>query len=297
MLAASLALLALSAAPADPAAALAAARRGVEAKKPEEVLFALDGLGALPEKEAEEAAGHLAKAAELSLAQKDGILALQLCQMALRRKASHPDALSACATAAQSQSQFDPAERYVAELREKHPSDPRGPLLAARLAAAQGEWEKVRVAAKAVPKGAGKAEAQKLLAKAEKELAELANALTQDAELTRRLEEATVKAKAMGGTTIGGLPGMVATGGVVVYRTEWCGVCKRAEAWLAEQKVPFTSRDLEAEPGATLELAAKAAAKGINPSGVPVIDVNGDLMVGFSEPVLAKKLKKAGLLR
>src|SRR5688572_26541955 len=96
----------------DPATALQTAKKAVDAKKPEEVLFALDGLGELPPAQAEQAAGLLAKAAQLSQDQKDGLLALQLCQMSLRRKAELADALVVCATASWEASQFDPAEAY-----------------------------------------------------------------------------------------------------------------------------------------------------------------------------------------
>src|SRR5690606_23743383 len=77
---------------------------------------------------------------------------------------------------------------------------------------------------------------------------------------------------------------------VVVYTTSWCGVCKRTKAFLTAQGVPFVERDVERDDGAEEELAAKAAARGLRPQGVPVIDVAGELMMGFDQEALLSLL-------
>jgi glutaredoxin len=82
---------------------------------------------------------------------------------------------------------------------------------------------------------------------------------------------------------------------VVVYSTTWCGVCKSAKAWLRQQGIPFVERDVEKDPGASNELASKATAAGVRPSGVPVIDVAGELMVGFDAGALSALVEKKGL--
>ncbi len=82
---------------------------------------------------------------------------------------------------------------------------------------------------------------------------------------------------------------------VTVYSTTWCGVCRKAKTWLKSSGVPYVERDVENDAGASDELAGKAAAAGVRPSGVPVIDVAGELMMGFDAAGLERLLKKQGL--
>ncbi len=82
---------------------------------------------------------------------------------------------------------------------------------------------------------------------------------------------------------------------VTVYSTAWCGVCRKAKAWLKASGVPYVERDVESDAGASDELAGKASAAGLRPSGVPVIDVAGELMMGFDAGGLERLLRKQGL--
>ena len=86
------------ASPAVAASPLTEAKRQLTARKPEEVLFALDGktfTGA----EQHEAAQLLAQAARMSLAAKDPLFALQLAQRSLGRDAKNVEALEVGARA------------------------------------------------------------------------------------------------------------------------------------------------------------------------------------------------------
>lgn len=78
-------------------------------------------------------------------------------------------------------------------------------------------------------------------------------------------------------------PAQVATahGDVIVYKTAWCGVCKKLEGYLARKGVAYTAKDIEKDASAAAELQAKASAKGLRTGSVPVIDVKGELLVGF----------------
>ncbi len=82
---------------------------------------------------------------------------------------------------------------------------------------------------------------------------------------------------------------------VTVYSTTWCGVCKQAKKWLKARGIPFVERDVEKDPGAADELSSKAAQAGVRPGGVPVIDVAGELMMGFDQAALEQLLAKKGL--
>lgn len=72
-----------------------------------------------------------------------------------------------------------------------------------------------------------------------------------------------------------------APGEVIVYKTAWCGVCKQLEGYLNRKGVAYAAKDIEKDAAAAAELAAKAKAKGVRTNSVPVIDVGGELIVGF----------------
>ena len=70
-------------------------------------------------------------------------------------------------------------------------------------------------------------------------------------------------------------------GGVVLYATAWCPACKAARRWLTDNKVPFVEKDVEKDPAAAEELMQRARAAGLSTSGVPVLDIRGNLIQGF----------------
>ena len=80
------------------------------------------------------------------------------------------------------------------------------------------------------------------------------------------------------------------SGEIVVYKTEWCGVCKKLTAYLDRKGIAYVAKDIEKDPAAAGELQHKARAKGIPTGSVPVIDVRGELMVGFDRARLEKML-------
>ncbi len=77
---------------------------------------------------------------------------------------------------------------------------------------------------------------------------------------------------------------------VVLYSTSWCGACRSARDYLTKKGIPFIEKDIEKDPAAAAELLSKAKAAGISTSGVPVLDVKGTLMQGFSPQQLNKLL-------
>ncbi|MCB9653872.1 MAG: hypothetical protein H6729_07050 [Deltaproteobacteria bacterium] len=83
---------------------------------------------------------------------------------------------------------------------------------------------------------------------------------------------------------------------VIVYSASWCGVCRQAKRALERWHVPFEEKDVEASRKAASELAAKAQARGVRPSGVPVIDVAGELLLGFDERALHDALERQNLI-
>jgi glutaredoxin len=77
---------------------------------------------------------------------------------------------------------------------------------------------------------------------------------------------------------------------VIIYGTSWCGACKQAKEFLAGRRIPYIEKDVERDPRAAAELAAKAAQAGISADRVPIIDVRGRILVGFDAARLATLL-------
>ncbi len=97
---------------------------------------------------------------------------------------------------------------------------------------------------------------------------------------------------ALPGQGMGSMGAVVAAvGKVVLYSRPGCGACDRVRAYLKQRGVQFEEKNIQADAAAAKELKAKAARKGFPTGVVPVIDVNGDIVVGFD----VRKLE--GLLR
>ena len=81
-----------------------------------------------------------------------------------------------------------------------------------------------------------------------------------------------------------------ASGDVIIYTTSWCGACKKAVAWLEDKGIDYEERDIEDDPEAEAEYLRKARGR----RGVPLIDVGGQIMQGFSPSRLQQMLAKRG---
>ena len=72
---------------------------------------------------------------------------------------------------------------------------------------------------------------------------------------------------------------------VIVYSTVWCPWCKRVKEFLEENNIEFEERNVELNYKWAEELVAKSGQ-----TGVPVIDVDGEIIVGFDELALRRAL-------
>lgn len=77
------------------------------------------------------------------------------------------------------------------------------------------------------------------------------------------------------------------SGDVTLYGASWCGACKAAKQYLHSRNVPFVEKDIEKDKAAASEMQAKAQAAGKRPTGVPVIDFRGTILLGFDQQALA----------
>ncbi len=77
---------------------------------------------------------------------------------------------------------------------------------------------------------------------------------------------------------------------VIVYKTDWCGVCKQLTAYLDRKGVKYVAKDIEKDSAAAGELREKADKSRIKTGSVPIIDVRGELLVGFDRNRLEQLL-------
>ena len=81
---------------------------------------------------------------------------------------------------------------------------------------------------------------------------------------------------------------------VVIYGASWCGACRQAEAYLRSRNVAFVEKDIERDPGAQQEMVRKAQAQGLNPTGIPVIDFRGRILLGFDRGSIDRLIASGG---
>jgi glutaredoxin len=91
------------------------------------------------------------------------------------------------------------------------------------------------------------------------------------------------------------LPGAVMAGAtVIIYGASWCGPCHQAQSYLRSKGVPFVMKDIEETQGAAEEMRSKLQRAGMHGGSIPVIDVRGQIMVGFSPSEIDRALAKGG---
>ncbi|MBI2004429.1 glutathione S-transferase N-terminal domain-containing protein [Candidatus Pacearchaeota archaeon] len=73
---------------------------------------------------------------------------------------------------------------------------------------------------------------------------------------------------------------------VKIYTTPTCPWCKKTKEFFKENKIKFKEIDVASDKKAAKEMIEKSGQM-----GVPVIDVDGTLIVGFDESKLKKALK------
>jgi len=72
---------------------------------------------------------------------------------------------------------------------------------------------------------------------------------------------------------------------VVVYTTPTCGFCQQVKAYLHQRGVPFTEHDVGRDPQAAAEMVRLSGQQ-----GVPVVLVDGQVIVGFNRPLIDQLL-------
>lgn len=79
----------------------------------------------------------------------------------------------------------------------------------------------------------------------------------------------------------------------IIYGASWCGPCHQAEALLKSLGVQVTKKDIEESSAAAREMQEKLRRIHRQGGSIPVIDVMGQIFVGFSEGALRKAVQRA----
>lgn len=73
---------------------------------------------------------------------------------------------------------------------------------------------------------------------------------------------------------------------VIIYSTPTCPWCIRVKQFLKESNILFTDRDVSMDKPAADEMVKKSGQM-----GVPVIDIDGEIIVGFDKDKIKQLLK------
>lgn len=79
----------------------------------------------------------------------------------------------------------------------------------------------------------------------------------------------------------------------IVYGADWCKPCHDAEAFLKKLGVDVAKKDIEESRAARAEMQSKLASAGRMGASIPVIDVGGKLLVGFSRAAVQAAVEAA----
>jgi len=72
---------------------------------------------------------------------------------------------------------------------------------------------------------------------------------------------------------------------VTIYTTPTCAYCKMAKTFFKEHSIVFEEKDVASD-----QVAAKEAMSKSGQMAVPIIDVDGTIVVGFDKPHLSQLL-------
>lgn len=75
---------------------------------------------------------------------------------------------------------------------------------------------------------------------------------------------------------------------VTVYSTPTCSYCSKVKDYLKENHVPFNDYNVAQDMRRADEMVKKSGQM-----GVPVIDINGKIIVGFNQSEIERALKRS----
>jgi glutaredoxin 3 len=73
---------------------------------------------------------------------------------------------------------------------------------------------------------------------------------------------------------------------ITIYSADWCAFCHAAKDYLTKQGIKFTEKNVEENRDYAEEAVTKSGQMGI-----PVIDIDGEIIIGFDRPRIDNALK------
>lgn len=77
---------------------------------------------------------------------------------------------------------------------------------------------------------------------------------------------------------------------VTVYSAPWCVFCRMAKQYLTSKKVEFKEVNVDEDHTAAHYIMSKTGQ-----AGIPVLEIGGDVILGFDRPKIDESLKKYNL--
>lgn len=74
---------------------------------------------------------------------------------------------------------------------------------------------------------------------------------------------------------------------IALYTTPSCSYCRKAKQYFQENRIRFQEFDVSRDQRRADEMVKKSGQM-----GVPVIDINGRIIVGFNQPEVERALKR-----
>lgn len=84
---------------------------------------------------------------------------------------------------------------------------------------------------------------------------------------------------------------MSANKDVIIYSADWCAFCHAAKDYMDKLGVTYIVKDVEHDREAMQESVAKS-----HQMGIPVLDIAGDIIIGFDRPRIDATLKAHQLI-
>jgi glutaredoxin len=97
----------------------------------------------------------------------------------------------------------------------------------------------------------------------------------------------------MGGPGAQGVKAPVKGIVAIIYGADWCKPCHETERYLKQRGVTVIKKNIDDNEVAAEEMQKKLARVGRTGSSIPVIDIMGQIMVGFSPAALEQALEQA----
>ena len=79
----------------------------------------------------------------------------------------------------------------------------------------------------------------------------------------------------------------------IIYGADWCKPCHAAQSYLEAHGVTVVHKDIESSEAAQAEMRQKLARAGKGGASIPVIDIKGQILVGYSPAALDQAIRTA----